>query len=92
MMGLAFSLQIFAFHAFAPFTSVLINRLGIRAVSFLSGATMATGLFCCTMVTRPISFCLLFGLINGTGGNFGFMANSLIVPQYFEEVEILSRL
>ena len=85
-MSLAFSLQIFSYHAFAPFTSLLINGLGIRAVSFFSGALMALGLFGCTMVYNPIWFCLLYGLVNGTGGNFGFMANSLIVPQYFDEV------
>ena len=88
MMGLAFSLQIFALHIFAPLTSALINWLGIRVVSFLSGALMALGLICCTLVTSPVLFCLLFGIVYGTGNNFGFMVNSVIVPQYFEKVSL----
>ena len=67
----------------------MINRLGIRMVTFISGAAMALGLLGCTVITSPTWFCVLYGLLFGTGGNFGFMANSLIVPQYFEQVNCL---
>ena len=86
MMGLAFSLQIFSLHSFSPLTSALIKLFGIRIVSFLSGAAMALGLFCCTLAPSAVWFCIPYGFLFGIGCSLGFMVNSVIVSHYFEKV------
>lgn len=66
-VGLAVSINVLLFGFIGPFAAALQQRFGLRRVTVVALAVIATGALLTTQMTQPWHLFLLWGLIVGTG-------------------------
>jgi MFS family permease len=82
----AFSLFIIIQSVVGPFAGSMVDRLGPRAVILSGSLLLGTGLAVSSTIQTWWQFYLSFGVITATGlGTTGWIANSTIVQQWFQE-------
>ena len=82
----AFSLFIVTQSIVGPFAGAMVDRLGPRAVILSGSLLMGTGLALSSTIHTWWQFYLFFGVITAMGlGTTGWIANTTIVQQWFQE-------
>jgi MFS family permease len=82
----AFSLFIVIQSVVGPFAGAMVDRLGPRAVILSGSLLLGAGLALSSMIQTWWQFYLFFGVITAVGlGTTGWIANSTIVQQWFQE-------
>jgi len=82
----AFSLFIVIQSVVGPFAGAMVDRLGPRAVILSGSLLLGTGLALSSTIQTWWQFYIFFGVITATGlGTTGWIANSTIVQQWFQE-------
>ena len=82
----AFSLFIVIQSVVGPFAGAMVDRLGPRAVILTGSLLLGAGLALSSTIQTWWQFYIFFGVITATGlGTTGWIANSTIVQQWFQE-------